>query len=476
MHKFTNAKLMSFSAARYTSFFILMLRGFMVASILGKEAFGLYSLVIILQQQFSLFGLGVRESVCLKLMDYSRDDQRFLDISIAALCFSLLVIGVLTLISWILFHFDVILGYQTYNIHMALMLASFTIGTEILSNVTRTRGMLGAVMIGEFAYATISFTAFWFVSRSFALSDNFLYTLLATNVVVFCYYVFMNKDLFSNASFFFTDLSRLVVLGIPILIQNVCTILLYSAGHYYLILSEAVEQLSIYSFAFSLVIAAQVGARAVLWAKFSEMLILFGTNDESGPSKKKVAVLLARISAVSQTYLVLSIIALKLFLSAFVFQFFPEFVLSVPLVVIIFMALYWPILAVSEATLLLSRKLFGMLYISSGVGLLALGLLLFIYGQHSEALGTFELATVTAFLICVANFIFYCMLKLNGGNVLGHSLSRTLFDIIKNLGLVCILVGFYYNKELLLPVFAMVIIVLFMERKFLFKSKKLFGS
>ena len=61
------SKLGSFASARYLGFGMHTLRGFLVAGALGKEAFGLYSVVIILQQQFAMFGLGVRESVSMRL-------------------------------------------------------------------------------------------------------------------------------------------------------------------------------------------------------------------------------------------------------------------------------------------------------------------------------------------------------------------------------------------------------------------------
>tara|TARA_B100000787_G_scaffold170061_1_gene163744 strand:- start:2502 stop:3932 length:1431 start_codon:yes stop_codon:yes gene_type:complete len=469
MHKYSAVKLASFSTVRYLSFFILMLRGFMVASILGKEAFGLYSIVIILQQQFSLFGLGVRESVSLQLANSSLNDGRFSEISVTAFWFAVSVIVVLTFISGIMSELFNIWDYETYNLHMALRLAAFTIGTEILANIARARGMLGTVMIGEFGYAALSFLLFWIVSRSFSLADAFLYALLASNIIVFCYYAMMHKDLFSTATFSFADAKQLVALGIPILIQNTFAVFLYSAGHYYLRLSADIEQLSIYSFAFSLAIAAQIGVQSVLWAKFSEMLTLFGKDDGSVAAKQAVTAFAAQVTEASRAFLVLSIIALKLFLVFFVSQFFPEFILSVPMVVVIFMALYWPILAISEATLLLAKKRFGKLYLSSGAGIFVLGLLLIIYGLHGDVFGTFGRGNITAFAICGANFIFYCMLKFHGGRALGYTVRGTLFDILKTLAFVCILASCYYSKGLLLPVLVMMVMLLFVARRSMFK-------
>ncbi|MDA9282322.1 hypothetical protein N9P68_00240 [Pseudomonadales bacterium] len=449
-------KLASFSSVRYFSYFILMLRGFLVASILGPEAFGLYSIVIILQQQFSLFGLGVRESVSLELANSSSDDERFAEISVTAFWFTVSVIVVLNIISGIISELDNILGYETYNLHMALKLAAFTIGTEILTNIARARGMLVTVMVGEFGYATLSLFIFWAVSYTFLLAGAFLYALLVSNIIVFCYYVIMHRDLFSTASFSFADAKQLVALGIPILIQNTGAVFLYSAGHYYLSISAYVEQLSIYSFAFSLAIAAQIGVQSVLWAKFSEMLSLFGSNDSSVAARKRVATFVAQVTKASQAFLILSVIALKLFLVFFVSNFFPEFVLAVPIVVVIFMALYWPILAISEATFLLAKKQFRKLYMSSGIAIFVMATLMITYYLYEDIFDEFGHGYITAFVVCSANFIFYCMLKLYGGPGLGRTITETLLDIIKTISLLSILAICYYYEGLVFPVFIMV--------------------
>ncbi|MDC1182331.1 hypothetical protein N8144_03355, partial [Planktomarina temperata] len=139
MLKISWGKLLSFSTARYLSFGILMMRGFLVAKILGPEAFGLYSLTIIIQQQFSIFGLGVRESVSLQLAEASTDDKRFLEISTAAFWFTTLVILILTIISGALFEVNYVGGYNVEAVQFAFMLAAFTISTEIFANIARAR-------------------------------------------------------------------------------------------------------------------------------------------------------------------------------------------------------------------------------------------------------------------------------------------------------------------------------------------------
>lgn len=462
MQNYSISKLLSFSTVRYISFFMLTFRGFLVARVLGPEAFGLYSIVIILQQQFSLFGLGVRESVSLQLANPSLNNERFLEISVSAFWFTVLIILILNLISVMMSGLDNIWNFETYNLYMALKLASFTIATEILASISRARGMLGTVMIAEFSYATLSLFIFWIVSQNLPLADSFLYALLICNIVVFCYYITMHRGLFQKTSFSFADAKQLIVLGIPILIQNTCVVFLYSAGHYYLTLFADVRQLSIYSFSFSLAIAAQIGAQSILWAKFFEMLSFFGNYDSSPHSRKEVIEYRNMLTKATRAFLVISFIAIKLFLIFFISTFFPEFMVAAPIVIVIFMALYWPILAISEATLLLAKKRFTKLYLSSGSAIFVMGLLFLIFSTNSYSFSNFRNVDIAAFVIFASNFIFYCMLKIQGGIELELKVRETIYDIIKTLFLVSVLAGCYYLNELVIAVLIMIIILLFL--------------
>lgn len=465
MKKHSIKKLASFSTVRYFSFFLLAMRGYLVAGVLGPEGLGLYSIVIILQQQFSFFGLGVRESVSLQLAKPSINDEQFSKIFIAAFWFTVTIILILNLISWGMSLLVNIWDYEVYNLQMALKLAAFTIGSEILANIARARGKLEAIMVGEFGYATLSFFIFLVISQFALFADIFLNWLLICNVIIFFYYLIVNKDLFKMSSFCLKELKQLVVLGIPILIQNTCVVFLYSAGHYYLTLYADTDQLGLYSFAFNLAILGQLGVQAVLWAKFSEMLTLFSQDDNSVDWKNLVFSYSSQIVNACQVFMILSIIVLKLFLVKFVSWFFPEFILSVPLVVIIFMALYWPILAVSEGSILLAKKRFSLLYISSGAGIFILGLLLFIYRFYIDSLSAYGTENVIAVIIFSANFVFYCMLKFYGGQAIGKTLFANAASTFQTISLVCILAGCYYSNMILIPTAIMLVMCYFLLRK-----------
>ena len=452
-------KLASFTTMRYLAFIVLMLRGFMVASILGANAFGLYAIVIMLQQQFSLFGLGVRESVSLRLANLESTDDEFIANASSAFWFCILVMMVLGLLSWIAYLLGDFFGFTQYNLHIAFLLAGITVGTEILANIARARGMLTTVMIAEFSYASISIFILWIISLSISTPESLLYGLLCTNILIFLYYVVMHRQVV-RSSLSFALLTQLVRLGVPILIQTTCYTFLYNSGHYYLTLSNAIEQLGLYSFAFSLAIAAQVGVQSVLWAQFSVMVSVYGRLDESNESKVLIRSLKERVTKFSQGFLVICVFMMKVFLAIAISIFFPDFTGSNPMVPIVFMALYWPILAVSEATLLLARKQFRKLYLSSGGATLVLALTFQIYSFDIVQLEGIALGNIAAATVCLATFVFYSLLKYHGGRTLRYSVKAILYDICKTVILVSILAGCYYSKFVLVPYVVMSVILL----------------
>ena len=280
-------KLALFSSMRYVSFALIVLRGLMVASILGPAAYGLYAIVIMLQQQFSSFGLGVRESLGVQLANLKPSDKEFtLNVS-SALWFSLFIIILLSLLSWITFSIENTLEITKYNLYIAFQLAGITIGTEILANITRARGMLNTVMIAELSYASISIFILWFISLNTSASEPLLYGLLFSHILIFLFYLAVHRKM-AFSSFSLNHLKEQVRLGIPMLIQTTITTFIYSSGHYYLTLYDSVEQLSIYSFAFSLAIAAQLGVQSVMWAQFPAMVSVFGNTDNSNDSNRLI--------------------------------------------------------------------------------------------------------------------------------------------------------------------------------------------
>ena len=112
-------------------------RNFWIAKLLGPEAFGIYSLTIVLQQQFSFFGLGVREAVSLELAAVGNNKKNFKKWVQSAFGFCITVFAFLSLLAIILSYYtpDFLSAYPT--IFFAFKLAAVSIGVEIFANVTR---------------------------------------------------------------------------------------------------------------------------------------------------------------------------------------------------------------------------------------------------------------------------------------------------------------------------------------------------
>lgn len=463
-------KLAGFTSIRYVSFTLIVLRGLMVASILGPTAFGLYAVVIMLQQQFSFFGLGVRESLSVRLANLETTDNEFLTNVSSAFWFCILLLILLSLSSWIVFSLGDFFGTTKYNLHIAFQLAGVTIGTEILANIARARGMLTTVMIAELSYALFSIFILWFISLSISSSESFLYGLLFSHILIFLYYLVAHREIIFG-SFSFTHLREQVRLGIPMLLQTTFTTFVYSSGHYYLTWTNSVEQLSIYSFAFSLAIAAQLGVQAVMWAQFPAMISVLGNTDDSDDSKRLIRRLEERVAKLTHGFLVICLVMMKLLLAILISIFFPEFSDSTVIVAILFMALYWPILGACEALLLVARRQFQKLYMSSGAAILVLVLSVLVYDFDNGLLDSFPQSILAATSIFFANFVFYCMLKFHAGHSLQYSFKGILFDTSRTVIWVSILVGCYYSNFIFVSIVIMLLMLLSLVQSSAFKKK-----
>ena len=162
---------------------------------------------------------------------------------------------------------------------------------------------------------------------------------------------------------------------------------------------------------------------------------------------------------------------MKLFLVILISIFFPEFVKSADIVVIVFMALYWPILAVSEATLLLARKQFRKLYLSSCSAILFLVFSALFNVSNFSFQESASQSTLAAITVCFANFIFYCMLKYQGGIALRYSVKDILFNICKTVAWVSILLGCYYSNLLIVSVILMFGMLMLVLKSSIFKKR-----
>ena len=114
------SKLGSFASARYLGFGMHTLRGFLVAGALGKEAFGLYS-VVINAAAIRYVWFRVRESVSMRLATLGEQDDRYSKLCNAAFWFSVSIVVFLSMLSLGLMMLEKVLDLRSWSVQLALL-------------------------------------------------------------------------------------------------------------------------------------------------------------------------------------------------------------------------------------------------------------------------------------------------------------------------------------------------------------------
>lgn len=452
-------KLIGFTITKYTAFLCVALRGFAVAKLLGVEAFGVYSVTVIMQQQLSLFGLGVRESLSVIMASNSQPSASINIIykSILKFCFSIFLI--LNSLAILLYCYELNLLASYPTLWIALQLASITIITEILASFTRARNHLNLVISAELTYALLSLLL---VSLFFLFEPTVKYLLFAlylSSLTVLILYLWGNKDILSKSverSFRALDL---VKLGIPLLTQNMSCMFLLNFGHFYITTKNDSIMLSYYSFAFSIAVLASVGMQAVLWALYSKMLSTFNPEQETNTSKEIMKLTRIRLYLGGLLSLIMIFIISKIALQFFVDLLFPEYALATNLIPILILAMYLPIISGSEATFLMSKKRFKSLYITSisSVMLMVCFLQMLLL---SFPLTNIEL--LVSFSLLIGHFFYFIFNKLITAADFGHTTKSVLTDCLVACTLIFFLLVFHYATN------GFITIVSFLAATFLF--------
>ncbi len=250
------------------------MRGFILAAMLGPKYFGIYALVCLAYQQFSVFGFGIREGVTLKLSGVDPSKIYFSDILSNIFSFTFIISCTLFTISIPLY----LLKDELSEIHeflyysyIVFSLSAITINIEILANVQRVLGNLLRVGFTEFFYAASCFIFVLIISGiKGSLSDLFHYMLLLNLVIIIYYIMKIYKLIYFKLSK--NLLKDLLSCSLPLLAYNTIMILLQTVGQWLVGFYSNSINLGIYSFGASIALVAGNGMSSISWAYFSEAM------------------------------------------------------------------------------------------------------------------------------------------------------------------------------------------------------------
>jgi len=266
-----------FIIVRYVALLANSSRSLLIASIFGPSIFGVYSLLILAQQQMSMAALGIREAVSIELAGEDIQGEKFREVVNSALAVSfgvgsILIIGAFLVyeLRYALSEINSILEYS----YLVMLLASVSITSEILYNVCRVLEKFGRIALCELLYA---FGCLGFVLLNifggFSL-QTLLLSFLSINVVIVIILLGAIRNLII-LRLNFDRILDLVRVGAPLMLLNVSTILLTSSGNYLVATYGDKIDSGLYNFAYGISLLFLLCINTVIWVKFSSVIGAF---------------------------------------------------------------------------------------------------------------------------------------------------------------------------------------------------------
>ena len=401
-----------FMVSRYLTLFIVTVRGLFLASSLGPALFGVYSLVILLQQQLSLTALGMREAVTISLSGQDLNDSNYTETISSSIGFTIFVGFLLFLISIPSYIFrDSIAAYHPAlsYLWLAFTISGVAVSNEVLTNIARLNGFIKLIALVELSFALSTFAiALMVIFLGYSITSLFI-GILCTSLIVFGVLfstIFRNKKILIKKHI----LKSLLLLGLPLMMVNVLTVLTISFGLWIVGANESLHDAGQYAFAASLASVISYGINAYAWVYFAEIIGDFSKSSTSEFLSEKINEI-RRFALLG--LMVTSIFAC--FLYPYVIDpFFPKYTESSYIFFSLFLAQFFQILAFTENTLLMAKKeiqtVLKIVFSSFGVIVTLSSIFyLFLANYFTEIPNTFfiSLIILTGNVVYFAGFLIY---------------------------------------------------------------------
>lgn len=274
-----------FTANRYLSYLLQLVRGIWLARILGPILFGVWGFLMLVSQYMSYTGLGLQYAINVELAvaesDNKQNHARL--IAVALTTTGLISVGLL-LAGLIVQYFQIPLfnkySFTQYALVMAL-LTGLTHLNQVYANIYRVYQKLGRIAAYELILAALPLAIIFFVSREQLIMASLVAMVLANVIGVLVYTV---RAPFPVRLMWDTPIARhLLKIGVPLLVYNLSFWLIILAGRTIIGISYSVEMMGYFSLAYALANATLLGLRAVAWIIFPVVLAKtrFGLPDEA---------------------------------------------------------------------------------------------------------------------------------------------------------------------------------------------------
>jgi O-antigen/teichoic acid export membrane protein len=313
-------KIALFTMARYFVYLLLFIRGILLASYLGVEKFGVFSMIILLGQYLTFSGGGVQFAITVLLAKdkkHTSSTGRNNLISSAinfSVLISILLIAPLIILTW---HQNFFEGATNEYILFVALIGSLGFIQQVLLNIFRVDGLMKHIIIVELVTAIFLIAVIFFVSK-----DQLIWYMLTSVVITsLCsiLYFFNKKQFQYNFTLTIKNVVRLMRTGFPLLLLNISTMIItifpqFIAGVFY-----GDEVMGIYSFGVRISTSVLLVFNTIVWYIFPSLISRLGDmspDDKYNFVKKWSTILVCLLTLFS---------FIMMIVMSIIFTFMPEY-------------------------------------------------------------------------------------------------------------------------------------------------------
>lgn len=267
------SEMIIFTMARYAIYFLLFIRGILLANYLGVASFGVYSMIILIGQYISLSSGGIQFAITVLLsknkVHTSKIDRENL-ISTAVNLSILIAIFVIFPLVVVVWHYEFFQASINEYLLFAALIGALGLVQQVWLNVFRVYHQMKHIIISELAVAVFLIAVIFFANK-----DNLVVYMLTAVLFASIGSVlfFFNRRQFEYS--FVLSIKKAVHLfktGLPLLFLNVGLMIITMFPQFMVGYSYGDEAMGIYSFGVMVSVAVFLAFNTIIWYLFPSLI------------------------------------------------------------------------------------------------------------------------------------------------------------------------------------------------------------
>lgn len=464
-----------FTFGRYISYFFQIVKGFLLAKILGPELFGVFGVFMLIKQYLVYSNLGIQYALNIKLSVDNNFDSEFSNNikSIINSSFTLSVFTslVLVLVSILLIYLKIDFNYDIPTSHFVVGLLLVTIlihVQEIFLNVFRIKKEFYVILATEILISISAIVVILFFE-----GIELFYAVIIAWIIALLLSIFIFRFKYQYSIRWDVKMIKpLIIIGVPFLIYNFCFNLISMASRSVVAYGYEINEMGYFTFAVSLTTAIMLVFNSATWIIYPSLINklsdkLLNVQDQQSLllsiTKKTISVLFILITT-------------TMVLLPLVFFFFPEYLLSKKVIIILLINQLVINSGFALSSYLVGRNMFKLLIKSSIISLISCFILMLVLSYFKFDFSWIAFANLIGSFIYI-NYLIFITSKIQNfnyktfKNLFGFSLQINLiiFSVLIMFGyyfigfIFCFMVGGYLLKDELIELVKIIKLKIFVR-------------